>query len=348
MANKYRETLLFIALCVVVVIIVDLVFNFSGVFMENYDEFIKSQEDFQNGPDYTSGITRSIDDIPGQKIRDDKDITGVMNMKTGKIIGVNVVKRVAHNDVREDNYTEVQIVFNGQALTVDGSGNTTLSISDSSSDTQLFEVVLITGSDMFNDIIPSEGFALGKDVASDYYPFYILRSKVSQGGEKKRCLYYDGGNLYFGIIANYDAVKFDITYENIDIRKTPLYNSNKILEVLNDNFRIGESDDNMADNLGLSTDKIKINLNLGDNFNNFLDKFSKQQESTNVIEDFVNYNKKENFTDGVQQDIVQPDTRSDYFENDKKDEYCNKNYVKRSTLASICPGCTGLEDYNLN
>ena len=345
MANKYRETLLFIALCVVVIIIVDLVFNFSGVFMENYDEFIKSQEDFE---DYTSGMKRSIDEIPNQKIRDDKDITGVMNKKTGKLIGVNVVKRVPYKNPPSSDYTEVQVIFNGQALTVDASGNTTLSMSDSSLETQLFEVILIEDATMFEKIIPDEGKALGKDISSDYYPFYILRSKVSQDGNKKRCLYYDGGNLYFGIIANYDAVKFDITYENIDIRKTPLYNSNKILEVLNDNFRMGESDDNMADNLGLSTDKIKINLNLGDNFNSFLDKFSKQQESANVIEDFVNYNKKEHFTDEVEPAVIQPATRSDYFNTDKKQEYCNKNYVKRTTLASLCPGCTGLEDYNSN
>ena len=44
MTDKYRRIILFLIMIVVVVIIVDLVFNFRGIFMENYERYVKSQE----------------------------------------------------------------------------------------------------------------------------------------------------------------------------------------------------------------------------------------------------------------------------------------------------------------
>ena len=44
MTEKYRQMILFFMLIIVVIVIIDLVFNFRGIFMENYTRYIKSQE----------------------------------------------------------------------------------------------------------------------------------------------------------------------------------------------------------------------------------------------------------------------------------------------------------------
>ena len=92
MTDKYRRIILFLILVVVVVIIVDLVFNFRGIFMENYERYVKSQENF---------IDKSTEDI----------VKSVISKVSGKIINVDYQSS-------QDGIQRCRMLFGGQSTSV--------------------------------------------------------------------------------------------------------------------------------------------------------------------------------------------------------------------------------------
>ena len=107
---------------------------------------------------------------------------------------------------------------------------------------------------------------MGESLNETQYPFYILRSLFEEDGtQNKRCLYYDSGKLAVRKIANYDGIKFDISYSPVNVNaEVPMHNTSDLLNVLSNDFRPGTGD---SPNFTSSDpNKIKINLNLGDDF----------------------------------------------------------------------------------
>ena len=141
MTGKYRRMILFSIILIVIVIIIDLVFNFHGIFMENYTRYVKSQENFGNKlehyQDYNGdGTVDSLDQRIESLQLKHQAVQAIVNKKTGKMLPVTTVEHnfgdAAIIDSTASNVASVdppvvQFIFGGQALTVDESGATTLS-----------------------------------------------------------------------------------------------------------------------------------------------------------------------------------------------------------------------------
>ena len=283
MLNKYRKVLLCFIIIIVVIIIVDLVFNFRGIFLENYKRYIESNkvENFdgttvsvggnqgvkittqssnlnQNPQNlaetYNSDNTVNLADlIQRLKVRPDQHVRSVVSKNSGKIINVEPV------DIYPPT-TKFIVKFKGQALTSLNDGLTGLSMSDKLEPSQQFELIYITNSTEFDAIIPDESklHQLGNPTNTEKYPFYVARNVKNQD----KGLFYDSGHISVRSIANYEGFKFDLSYSSTDsTTKVPTHNSSELLSVLSNDFRasVGDSPNEIA----ADPDKIKINLNLG-------------------------------------------------------------------------------------
>ena len=89
MTDKYRRIILFLIMIVVVVIIVDLVFNFRGIFMENYERYVKSQENFMDAS--TGNEVKSvISKVSGKSFGDYSDSNGEGDVDDDFAVGARV------------------------------------------------------------------------------------------------------------------------------------------------------------------------------------------------------------------------------------------------------------------
>ena len=283
MINKYRKVLLCFIIIIVVIIIIDLVFNFRGIFLENYKRYTESNkvETFdgttvsiggnqgvtistpnsnsnQNPQNlantYTSENSVNLADlIQRLKARPDKHVRSIVSKNSGKIINVEPV------DIYPPT-TKFIVKFKGQALTSLNDGLTGLSMSDKLEPSQQFELIYITNSTEFDAIIPDESklHQLGNPTNTEKYPFYIARNVKNQD----KGLFYDSGHISVRGIANYEGFKFDLSYSATDnTSKVPTHNSSELLSVLSNDFRASVGDS--PNEISADPDKIKINLNLG-------------------------------------------------------------------------------------
>lgn len=395
MTDKYRRMLLFIMILIVVIIIIDLVFNFRGIFMENYVRYIKSQETFQDtnpvdaSTTYTGTPTNENGFPDSQKISPTQHVRSIVSKHNGKIINIEPIdinpksqnlNFLNDNGQKNDNFDppKFNIKFAGQSLTVLPDGMVGLRLSNTEENGQQFQIVPVENEETLDALIPAENKGMGESFNETHYPFYILRSLFEEDGtQNKRCLYYDSGKLSVRKIANYDGIKFDISYNPVNVNaEVPMHNTSELLNVLSNDFRPGTGD---SPNFTSSDpNKIKINLNLGDDFvsrllgtgmssgfsitpdispsnnlNNTNNSNSQVNNPYNISSRnnssySENFSNNSNFLNNTGSDHLSQSNSNTltYIESDKnrsdymkQDEYCVNNYIPRNSVPSLCPGC---------
>ena len=318
MTDKYRRIILFLIMIVVVVIIVDLVFNFRGIFMENYERYVKSQENFM---DASTG----------------NEVKSVISKVSGKIINVDF------DSYDSDNNRRYKIYFGGQVLTAGSGGTVELTESTSKTDNnQLFEIIYVDSKSKFEDLLDmSKNGNAGADLESGCtkMPFYVLRNV----GMSTRCLHYDSGKVTIRPIANYDSIKFDVSYNTLDQNKfVNTHNTSDLFDVFSNDLKIDNENKQSSGNPNAIKINLKLNNDVLSNMFGLEEGFTNVQEGfTNVQEGFTNV--QEGFEDATKvkaKDVTYEESaknRSDYMKVDN--DYCKKNYIKRDALKSLCPGC---------
>ena len=309
MTDKYRRIILFLIMIVVVVIIVDLVFNFRGIFMENYERYVKSQEHF---------IDKSTD----------SEVKSIISKVSGKIINVDYVSTKDNNQV-------CKIFFGGQALTAGSSGTVELTESTTNAENQLFEIILVDSDSKFKELLgmaeggnPGDAYGAKLESGCTKMPFHVLRNV----GMPDRCLHYDSGKVTIRPIANYDSIKFDVNFNTFDQNKfVNTHNTSDLFDVFSNDLKI----DNQNKQSSGNPNAIKINLKLNNDV--LSNMFGLEEGFTNVQEGFEDApkNKKIEAKDITYEESAK--NRSDYMK--VENDYCRKNYIKRDALKSLCPGC---------
>ena len=336
MTEKYRQILLSVMIVIVVMIIIDLVFNFRGIFMENYVKYINTQENFVDSNYLNDLVTNGTHTIPeSQKLNPGQHVQSVISKYTGKIINLEPVSSANVNANMEygngNGLPLYNIKFNGHALTVLPDGMLGLRLNNKSERTQQFELIYVADKVIFDEVIPDTGKGLGKstDPTETAYPFFILRSRFEDNGKKNRCLYYDSGKLTVRPIGNYDAIKYDVSYEKVDsTSEVPTHNTSDLLNVLSTDFRAGTGEN---ENLTIKDpDKIKINLDLGG------------KDVKDILGSLADVVSPDNNRGGVEtfQNFKTADgNRSDYFKDELRKQCAKKDFIPRQSVKSICPGC---------
>jgi hypothetical protein len=243
MNSKNKNIMLFVCIFVVLVIFIDLIFNFSGIFIENFTS--------SAAPGYNAGSTSSGDSTTTSE-PDISDIKSIVSKISGRVFNINFVQG-STNKITISSPSNPKIAN----LSVNGDGTLSEQTKASNNTPQSFKLHRITDIQSYRAVLPNNN---GADIASTctgrHYPFYIVKSEAT--GKEDWCLAYDTGNLFIQPIGNYDNQKWDLSKIVVDTKSFCVNNM--------DNTSTGQlrSEPDSSLDSRQNKDKIKINFNLND------------------------------------------------------------------------------------
>lgn len=254
MKDKYRKYLLVFVVFVVVVIFVDIIFNFSGILMSNYKETFASgaAEDYASESETDRGALASYETIA------ERPIKSIISKMYGKVVNIQPLAPVDQVPT-----TRFMIKINGQALSVNKDGTYGLVLSNNEDIRQHWELTLIKNTGDFVNAL--NGSNNGYNVNKVSYPFYVCRSvyDITSGTGVVRALQYEGGYISVRPIGNYDNQKWDISNTQLE-SNVRLHNNGNSANSLNDSeFSYGNyySSDQLPTQTNIQ-EKLNINLKL--------------------------------------------------------------------------------------
>ena len=318
--KNYRNILKCFLVFVLIVLCIDLVFNFSGILQENFETTINQAANNYNS---NTTITPQGDIVFGPS--HNKHIQSIVAKHSGKIINVKAIGQPPTKKV-------LVHFYGSSALTVNDDGTYSISLSNPNNIRQQWNIIYIPNAETYSKYIPVENKTLGEaaiikgyNLNKAEYPFYIITS----AHKPDRCLQYDTASILVRKIANYDSQKWDISYEKVDadeVIKTHKYDP---MSLLSGEFR---TDPHLkgANEYSLDSNKIKINLNLNNS------SLSKLLGATN-IDSSINNNNNQIDLDSSNSNN-NSNSNGGYDINDCPD--CDdKQWLSRNSIKSICPGC---------
>lgn len=245
----------------------ELVFNFSGIIEENFDN-------------HASAAALNGGDIVG--LSTTQHVQSIVSKYSGKIINIQPLDQPPT--------AKVLINFHGNtSLMVNDDGTYSVQISNQDSSRQQWKLIHIPDASEYDKHIhesyKTSGFPL--DDPQTKYPFYIVVS-MNEAGGIKRCLQYDTGSILVRPVANYDSQKWDISYQKVESNKSVKAHMYNPMSVLSSDFR---TDPHLDSGNEVDDSRIKINLNLDNaalggilekyNFNNPLKNMKGNQDQDN-------------------------------------------------------------------
>ena len=271
MNSKNKNIILFICLFIILVIFLDLIFNFSSIVIENFQDSASSS---YNASKNTQPEQPSLNPIPNTNTN---NIKSVVSKMTGKVFNIFFFNNDSTNSIinilspRSDKHN----------LTVNNDGTLSEENIISSKDTQQFILIKINNIGEYRTELKNN-INNGADISSTCtsYPFYIIKSNSVNKRSPPWCLAYESGNLFVHPIGNYDNQKWEVS---------PLVVSNKTFCTSDmDSTNVGQFrniPDRDKDKL-YNKDKIKINFNLNDELKQKLfglegEKTEKTEKSSN-------------------------------------------------------------------
>lgn len=252
MKEKYRKYLLVVVVFIVVVIFVDIIFNFSGILMNNYKETFYGESASQESQVSNSAI-QEYERIEQQPIK------SIISKVYGKVINIQPLAPVETTIPTR----RFMVKINGKAISVNSDGTYGLVLSNNDDIRQHWELVRVNNSQEYTVALGNSNN--GYSVNKVSYPFYVCKSvyDMNQTGGIVRALQYEGGYISVRPIGNYDNQKWDVSNNQLesDIR---LHNTTSNPNMLNDgehSYGNYYSSEQMPQETNVS-EKLNINLKL--------------------------------------------------------------------------------------
>jgi len=252
MNSKNKNIMLFVCLFVILIIFLDLIFNFSSIVVENFDS--SSSSSYNAGAAGASGAGAGAA-VGAESSNNTNNIKSVISKMTGKVFNVSFYSDDPTNSIinlqspRSEKYN----------LTVNNDGTLSEENIISSKDTQQFILKKINNiSEYRNELQTNQNN--GSDISSTCtkYPFYIIKSNSNNKRSPHWCLAYESGNLFVHPIGNYDNQKWEVS--NLIISNKSFCTSDMDSTSVGQFRNIPDIDkDKLYDK-----EKIKINFNLND------------------------------------------------------------------------------------
>lgn len=237
MNSKVRNALLIVSIIIILIIFVDLIFNFSGLVVEKFSSGYNISSSTQNNDD---------DDDEYDHTR----IKSIVSKNDGKTFNVTFLQ----NDPLNRTVTVSSPVSRNANISVNSDGTLSEELKMSTNPTQQFRLFKVTNGQSYNDILGDNSPGANEFGSETKYPFYILKSVIND----TRCLTYEPGNLFTSIAGNYSNQKWDVSATRNPTVSVVTHNvNNNELGALNRN---GDGSDGEL----FDPNKIKINLNLTD------------------------------------------------------------------------------------
>lgn len=252
MNDKLRNALLLVCVVIVLLIIIDMIFNFSGIRVEN----------FSPGSSYASGSGSGGSGSNQQLENNDLDetnIKSIVSKKDGRIFNVRFDDNFTKSGLKLGKITIPSPTKDAMNIVSNNDGTIGEQLSMSNSQEQQFFLYKIENPSDLKDVIKSS--SLGSSENNSKFPFFFVVpvNDDSNSEGNRRALAYEPGRLYLNRIGNYDNQKWDVSN---------LRNPKKsVLTHAVTNSGIGSL--NNANQSGVNSEyydpnNIKINFNLSD------------------------------------------------------------------------------------
>ena len=238
MNTKVRNTLLFVSIVIVLVIFVDLIFNFSGLVVEK----------FSSGG-YAMPSTPQNNDENDDEF-DNTKIKSIVSKKDGKAFNVKFIQ----SDPTNRTLVVYSPVSKNANISVNSDGTLSQELKMSTNPAQQFKLYKVTDGQSYNDLLGESNLGANEFSQETKYPFFILKSVLLE----TRCLTYEPGNLFTNPIGNYSNQKWDVS--QMSAPKLSVVTHNVEENALGSMNKNGDGSDEEL----LDPNKIKINLNLTD------------------------------------------------------------------------------------
>ena len=238
MNSKVRNALLFVSIVIVLVIFVDLIFNFSGLVVEK----------FSSGG-YAMPSTAQNNDENDDEF-DHTQIKSIVSKQDGKAFNVKFIQ----NDPSNRTLVVYSPVSRNANISVNSDGTLSQELKMSTNPAQQFKLYKVTDGQSYNDLLGESNLGANEFSQETKYPFYILKSVLLD----TRCLTYEPGNLFINPIGNYSNQKWDVS--QMSAPKLSIVTHNVEENALGSMNKNGDSSDGEL----FDPNKIKINLNLTD------------------------------------------------------------------------------------
>ena len=224
MNSKNKNMLLMLCLFIIIVIIIDIMFNFSGVMMEN----------FQSANNSSTQLPSSI-----------------ISKMSGRVINITFMS----NDPNNETIFIPSPTTPNKNIVINADGTLSEDVVRSSDVNQQWILKRI------NNVAEYQS-ALGTNANNGYnpssscvsYPFYIITSNSPSKKNPNYCLAYEPGRLFSRPIGNYDNQKWDISNQKLNGKSICTHNTSGSLR----------SNPDTSDGQSVDADKIKIKLNVND------------------------------------------------------------------------------------
>jgi hypothetical protein len=300
MNEKIRNALLLVCVIIVLLIVIDMIFNFSGIGVEKFQAGIENAY----GGGTSSGSNSSGTELGVEQL-DHTNIKSIISKKDGRIINVHFAK----DDPTNSTIIIPSPVNNNMNISVNADGTLGEQLSLTSKPSQRFRIRRIENAGELADHVGST--SRGANVNTAKFPFYVI-SSVLPGFDTDRCIAYEPGRLYLATKANYDNQKWDVSNLH-NPKKSVLTHSvtNNSVGALNNTNQNPVNDEHYDPN------KIKINFNLSDE----------------IKKQFLNLNTEDGADNPSSSSNTKNKNHSEFY-----GQQCSTQ-LPADAISSLCPGC---------
>ena len=241
MNEKVRNVVLLLAIVVVLVIFVDLIFNFSGLMKEKFT--------------VSSSYNSQTEGLPQEESDENLNHTNIKSV-VAKFEGKMIKVAFLPSDPNNETVVLESPVSTNANISVNSDGTLSEKLKASAETSQQFKLLKVNNSQEYNTLLKESNNGANTTSTVTQYPFYILKSV--KFGDHNWCLAYEPGKLYLSPIGNYNNQKWDAS--NIEVKTKSVLThtvNNTGAGAFNKN---GDTIDGEIDD----PNKIRINLNLTD------------------------------------------------------------------------------------
>lgn len=248
MNSKNKNIVLFVSIFVVIVIFIDIIFNFSGIMIENFTTH--AAENYNAALESADADSNSE---PSDPI-DPKSVKSLISKISGRVFNINI-------NPRDNRIITISSPSDPQKANISVNQDGTLSNEVKAREIQNQQFVLerITNAEQYRRVLGTNSNN-GADVSSSCtrYPFYVVKSNAIGKTNPPWCLGYETGNLFVHPVGNYDNQKWELSNVVVD---TKSYCTNNMKNTSTGPMR--HVPDSKHDEF-YSDNKIKVNFNFNE------------------------------------------------------------------------------------
>ena len=188
MNSKNKNIVLFVSIFIVLVIFIDIIFNFSGIMIENFanhaaDNYNAALE--SNSADQLNQLNKQEQDVG--------EVKSIVSKISGRVFNISI-------NPRDNRIITIASPSDPKKANISVNQDGTLSNEGKARELQNQQFVLerVTNAQQYRKLIGTNSNA-GADVSSSSctrYPFYVIKSNAVGKTSPSWCLGYETGNLF--------------------------------------------------------------------------------------------------------------------------------------------------------